>query len=79
MKSEKVLISADNPEGAKLEELLDTLISEIEEKTERVRGVDHQTARNYVVSNDRIIQKLKDCAAMQREALDYAQRHPLQL
>lgn len=79
MNEEKILISAENPQGAKLEELLDQLVDEITEKTEKVRGVDHQTARNYVISNERILQKLKECADMQREALNYALRHPMQL
>lgn len=75
--SNKILMTAENPDGAKLEDLLDALIEEVFDKTEKIRDINHPTARSYLKSNRLIIEKLAQCSAIQKGAIKFAQDNPL--
>jgi hypothetical protein len=64
-----VLMSRENPEGWKLEDLLDQIIAELDTKTNRLLS-DTSSLALHVISNNRaIMSKLLRCAAVQRNTI----------
>lgn len=72
-----VLMSAENPDGWKLEELLDQLRVELAAKSDKIRGVDHPAAALYLKTNHEIDLLLARAANYQREAVAYAESNPM--
>lgn len=64
-----ILMSADNPGGAKLEEHLQELIDEIEAKCARIADDQRPEARDVLRNNRDIIARLKECIAFQDHSL----------
>ena len=66
----KVLMSADNPDGWKLEELLSQLRDEIVAKTDKVKNDQRITAQMLVRNNRSILRLLTAAEQLQRESLE---------
>ncbi|KMO34313.1 hypothetical protein [Methylobacterium aquaticum] len=64
-----ILMSADNPGGAKLEEHLQELIGEIEAKCARLAGDQRPEALDVLRNNRDITARLKECLALQTHSL----------
>lgn len=66
----ELLMSADNPFGWKLEELLDKTARELEAKTERLKSCE-ETPTVIVIraNNDEIVDKLDECVIYQTETM----------
>ena len=69
-------MTADNPEGWKLEELLEQIVSEVHAKTEKIAHVDAPAAKLYVDTNWTIAAQLLALAEAQRQAVAYAKENP---
>lgn len=63
--TDKILMGADNPDGAKLEDLLRQLIEEIDAKTEKIVGDDRYEARLVRANNGKITKFLYVCLSAQ--------------
>ena len=63
--TDKILMGADNPDGAKLEELLARLIEEIDAKTKKIAGDDRLQAGIVRHNNDLIVQYLHVAISLQ--------------
>lgn len=70
-KSPQILMSKENPDGWKLEDLLTRLREELDRKNDRLSGDTHPIARGVLQSNRRIIALLNQAEQLQREALRY--------
>ncbi|MEN3238273.1 hypothetical protein PUR29_33030 [Methylobacterium ajmalii] len=64
-----ILMSAENPGGAKLEEHLQDLIGEIEAKCARIAGDQRPEAVDVLRNNRDIIARLGECIALQHHSL----------
>jgi hypothetical protein len=62
----KVLMSVDNPQGFKLEELLKQLQIEVEEKTARVANDTSELAESVKCNNRQIVLLLSNAERLQR-------------
>jgi len=76
MKRTPVLLTSSNPNGWKLEELLEQLASELEAKSENIANIDAPAACLYIEVNKTFNTCFRRMAEEQRKALDYAKRHP---
>ena len=65
-----ILMSRDNPDGHKLEDLLVTVGQELSAKTSRLAGDRCPTAKFIVCNNQRIVDLLNMAVSIQRETLD---------
>lgn len=54
----KILMTRDNPEGLKLEEVLQTLVEEIAQKSDYIRSSKHVLRDEILASNSRITSRL---------------------
>lgn len=66
METTKILMSRNNPEGFKLEELLADVQVDIEVKTNMIRDSTSVPAQTIVQHNNQIIGLLKQAEALQR-------------
>lgn len=66
----KVLMSVDNPNGFKLEELLKQLQIEVEEKTARVANDTSELAEAVKSNNREIVQLLSNAEDLQRQSFE---------
>ena len=66
-----VLMSAENPVGWKLEELLAQLRGEISAKSEKVLGDGRPAALRLLRNNQQILGLLAQAEALQRDSLDH--------
>lgn len=64
-----VLMSAENPEGWKLEELLSTMRDELAAKNRRIVNDDSPTAQAVLQNNRMILQFLTGCENLQRDSI----------
>ena len=64
-----LLMSPENPDGWKLEELFDRLIAEIEVKCTKISGDPREVARQVLENNRNIIGMLRLCATTQRQSM----------
>ncbi|MGL4349451.1 MAG: hypothetical protein ACRDC7_00865 [Aeromonas veronii] len=64
----KILMSRENPQGHKLEELLEALQVEIEEKTSRLAGDNSEIAQHVRTNNAAIIGLLATAELLQRDS-----------
>ena len=75
-----ILLGADNPNGLKLEELLDELVIEMTIKTENLSEMDYPFCEDTATRNAEVIMHLEEAAALQRETLqvhlDYFENNP---
>lgn len=65
-----ILMSADNPNGAKLEELLVVLQQEVMAKTVKIMGDPRKEAKAVVQNNLKIIELLKEAEVAQRTSMN---------
>lgn len=70
MKTGPVLMSPENPEGWKLEELLERLRREIVTKCEKIHNDKRPVARAVLRNNEQIIGLLFQAEALQRDSYD---------
>lgn len=64
-----LLMSFENPNGAKLEELLEIIVDDLKLKTEAIRGDDCPKSIDIIRRNDAIIQRLEESRELQLETL----------
>ena len=64
-----ILMSRDNPDGHKLEDLLETVIGEIEVKAERIASDKGTVALRLQVNARAMVALLREAAAIQRDSL----------
>jgi len=70
MNTKPVLMSVNNPDGWKLEDLLEQMYLELGEKTKRLDG-DMSTPACKVASNNyTMMRKLKECVALQLKNIE---------
>lgn len=63
-----VLMTAENPSGWKLEDLLDQLVVEVQDKTAKISTDERPEARTVAGNNRQIIKNLKTAARFQRHS-----------
>ena len=71
-----VLMTAENPEGWKLEELLEQLVVELHAKSNKIADVEAPAAKLYRATNSAIISRFLVLAEAQRDAIEYAKANP---
>ncbi len=71
-----ILMTARNPKGHKLEDLLRTLANEIDAKTAHIVANTEAAAQNYRRTNDEVAAMLRKAAGMQEAAIDFALANP---
>jgi len=64
-----ILIGSENPDGYKLEELLDTLKSEIDHKCKKISDDQRAEAKTVLANNQKIIWLLERAASLQRQSM----------
>jgi hypothetical protein len=69
-----ILMSGTNPNGHKLEELLETLIAEIQAKNARVQNDPSAAAQTLLRNNADIIVRLKESTRLQEHSLRELER-----
>ena len=69
-------MTAENPEGWKLEELLEQLVVEVEAKTAKIEGVDAVAAGYYCEANAELVVSFTRLAALQKRAIEFAKANP---
>jgi hypothetical protein len=69
-----ILMSGGNPNGHKLEELLETVIAEIQAKNTRVQNDPSSAAQTLLRNNADIIVRLKECRRLQEHSLQELER-----
>lgn len=62
-------MSRNNPEGHKLEELLETVVSDLDEKNSMIEEDTSPCSRRIVANNNKIISMLNVCIAYQNDSL----------
>lgn len=72
-----ILMTAENPTGWKLEDLVAQLQVELQAKSEKISGIDQPAAKNYLKTNKQIIARLKHCESLQRNAIEFATQNPI--
>ena len=70
MHNAAILMSNTNPEGWKLEELLDQLVGEVRHKTSKIEDDTREIAQAVVRNNDAIIAHLTEAAKAQRNSYE---------
>ncbi len=71
-----VLMTAENPDGWKLEDLAEQLANEIDAKTAKILGIDAPAAALYRVENARFARQLRDMSKRQAENIAFAAANP---
>lgn len=79
MSHDAILISAENPGGWPLEDLLMKLCDEIQAKNRKIVGIDEPAAYRYQGTNSALMSILIAAAEFQIEALQYAKDNPFDL
>lgn len=62
-----ILMGRNNPNGWKLESLLEQLANEVREKTKLIENSDHPLRDTIIENNNGIITHLNDAIALQKE------------
>ena len=62
-------MSRNNPEGHKLEELLETMVSDLDEKNSMIEEDTSPCSRRIVANNNKIISMLNECISYQNDSL----------
>lgn len=68
--NQKILMSAENPDGQKLEELLATLRNEITEKNNKIKSDKSNLSNHIQVNNNRLILLLAQAEKIQRSSYE---------
>ncbi len=71
-----ILMTAHNPDGHKLEELLRKLADEIDAKTANIAGNDEPAAELYKATNNETASELRRLAHGQEAAIRFAANNP---
>ena len=66
----RLLMSRDNPDGWKLEELLGTIRRELVEKNKLIQDDECQVSKIVQSNNREIINSLADCIIMQNHSME---------
>lgn len=70
-KQTPLLMSSENPNGWKLEELLGQLNEEILDKCKKIEGEKRPVAKQVLQNNRHIMQMLRDAATLQRQSMAF--------
>jgi len=70
MASVPILMSPQNPDGWKLEELLHAVRHEVHDKADKIAGDPRSVARHVLRNNQQIMGLLQQAEALQRDSYD---------
>ncbi len=74
VKMENILYTVDNKRGVFLEEHLNQLVKEMRAKSKKIESDDCEASKNYLVTNDVIIQLLSRASSVQYDAIKFAKK-----